>query len=205
MPHIAEQLEQDTEVRDMAAVMTSVWRAAFAALVERRNAAYVRATAPLDREQAQLRQEHACIAEAAQELELLLPAKARMAQHEADQLLLAGKHEEARAKVQEAEEAKAAPIRMERRQAGISARIADLEAQKKMALKAAAEDFRDACIGLIRDCEIALASILDKTRDSLNNLEVELNQTLYQPAQLTCDERSGTWTTLHRMYAGRVR
>jgi hypothetical protein len=64
-----------------------------------------------------------------------------------------------------------------------------IEAEKRTALRRAAENFREARIALLRGCETGLASILDKTRASLNTLKAQLNMVLYGPADLTAGEK----------------
>ena len=68
-----------------------------------------------------------------------------------------------------------------------------------------AEDFRGACIAMIRGSETGLSTIFDATRASLNNLETQVGSSLYQPEQLTAGDRTNEWGTLHRFYSGRVR
>ena len=70
---------------------------------------YAEAVSGLNVERVNLENESQGILKAADELKLLLPAKAREAERAADALLLAGKHEAAQAKRDEQQQAEAAP------------------------------------------------------------------------------------------------
>ena len=129
----------------------------------------------------------------------------RLKQFEYDQLVVAGKSQEAQAKLAELEQIKAAPAKIEARRTEIEKRVAELEGERKTALRRVAVDFREASIELIRGAETGLARLLDGTRDSLNTLETQVGSSLYQPVMLTADEKSSQWFTLNRLYRGRVR
>ena len=80
-----------------------------ASQLEELRTTHANAVAGLNAERAALEQESQGILKAADELKLLLPAKAREAERAADALLLAGKHEAAQAKRDEQQQAEAAP------------------------------------------------------------------------------------------------
>jgi|GEM_PF-5630143 len=93
--------------------------------------AYAKAVSGLNAERVKLESESQGILKAADELRLLLPAKAREAERAADVLLLAGKHEAAQAKRDEQQQAEAAPAEMEQRRQAIAVRIEEIEAEKR--------------------------------------------------------------------------
>jgi len=113
----------DSEISDMAEEMSGIMQAAFDLLIQRRDERYAAAIEPLDTERDTLEQESTSIQEARVNLELLLPAKAREAQRAADALLVAGNHQEATAKLSEAQDAANAPAAMAARQREISVRL----------------------------------------------------------------------------------
>jgi hypothetical protein len=100
-------------------------------LLQQLRDSYAAATSKLDGERTALEEESQAIQTAAYELRLLLPAKARTAERDADALLLAGKPKEAQAKREEQRQAEAAPAKMEERRGTISARIGQIEAEKE--------------------------------------------------------------------------
>jgi len=100
-------------------------------LLQQLRDSYAAATSKLDGERTALEEESQAIQTAAYELRLLLPAKARTAERDADALLLAGKPKEAQAKREEQRQAEAAPAKMEERRRTISARIGQIEAEKE--------------------------------------------------------------------------
>jgi hypothetical protein len=100
-------------------------------LLQQLRETYAAATSKLDGERTALEEESRAIQTAAYELRLLLPAKARTAERDADALLLAGKPKEAQAKREEQRQAEAAPAKMEERRGTISARIGQIEAEKE--------------------------------------------------------------------------
>ncbi len=99
--------------------------------LQKLHATYVAAVSGLESERAALEQESAAILKAADELKLLLPAKAREAERAADALLLAGKHEEAKAKIAEQQQAEAAPAEMEQRRSAIAVRVVEIDGEKR--------------------------------------------------------------------------
>jgi DNA repair exonuclease SbcCD ATPase subunit len=89
------------------------------------------AVAKLEAERDKLEEESQGIQAAANELKLLLPAKAREAERAADVLLLQGKSQEAAAKIKEQKQAERAPAEMEQRCRAISARIGEIASEKE--------------------------------------------------------------------------
>ena len=203
-------IEQDTEIQEMTAeemaqAVRDFSNQAMTVLNERREKAYAAACAPLDEELTALASEASEFEAKSRGVIELIASAQRVRRFEADQLLLAGKAAEAQAKLAELAEVEAAPAEIEQRRREIAERCEQIEAEKRMALRGAAEDFRESVIALIRGAENALASILDGTRDSLNNLETQLGMALYNPADLTAHDRTNEWITLNRLYSGRVR
>src|ERR1700722_2619589 len=99
-------------------------------LLQELRTTFAGAVAGLNVERVNLENESQGILKAADELNLLLPAKAREAERAADALLLAGKHEAAQAKRDEQQQAEAAPAEMEQRRATIAGRIEEINAEK---------------------------------------------------------------------------
>ena len=97
---------------------------AFAALVERKDEQYREAVAPLDTERESLVQEADRIQQTLRELQALLPARARLAQFEADQLLVQGENAQAQEKLSELEELKAEAAKLEERRNEIAQQCA---------------------------------------------------------------------------------
>jgi septum formation inhibitor MinC len=100
-------------------------------LLQELRTTYTGAVATLDKERLDLQGESEEIQKAADELRLLLPAKARAAERAADDLLLKGKHEEAQAKRREQQQAEAAPAEMEQRRRAIADRIEAINSEKR--------------------------------------------------------------------------
>jgi len=92
---------------------------------------YAEAVSALESERVTLENESQAILKAADHLRLLLPAKAREAQRAADVLLLAGKGDEAQAKIAEQQEAERAPAEMEQRRLAIADRISAIDDEKR--------------------------------------------------------------------------
>jgi hypothetical protein len=196
---------EDRAIPDMCAEVTATTVKAFNLLLARRDAAYLSAISGLETERIKLEGESVSLRESERTLGEVGPARMRQAQFEADALLVAGRVEESHRKIAEAQQAEAEPARTKARQKEINERLEAIEAEKKEALRSAAVDFRESSIQLIRASESGLALILDGVRDNLNTLEMQVGASLYQPAQLTADEKSPAWVTLNRLYAGRTR
>jgi seryl-tRNA synthetase len=101
------------------------------ALLQQLRDSYTAAVAKLESERDALEQESAAIQAAANELKLLLPAKARQAERDADAALLSGKPAEAQAKRDEQQQAESAPAKMLQRCRAIDVRIGQIEAEKE--------------------------------------------------------------------------
>ncbi len=199
-----EQLEQQT-AEQTAQVIRDFSRGALGELADRREASYAETCVIFEAELAELAAELADLeAEMPSTVERLASAE-RVTRFRADELILAGKAEQAREKLRELEVSKGELARLEARRGEIAERCEQLEAEKKTALRRSAEDFKESSIALIRGAETGLALILDGARNTLNNLEAQIGETLYQPAQLTADEKSNEWRTLNRLYGGRGR
>jgi hypothetical protein len=209
--------DRSAEIEDVAGEITAATEEAFAWLIARRDRQYADASAPLDAEKESLLAEYGSIGEAAQNLELLLPAREREAQRQADALLLDGKHEEAQAKIAEQREAEAAPATMKARQQAISARILAIEEEKKAIAKRVFADWYGELQGIIRAAERGLfIGLLDKSRDEMYAFQTRTNTTspngltggLFHSGHvvgLTADDRSPEWVSSQRWYASRTR
>lgn len=201
-------------IKDVAEELRDSLQEAYDVLIERRDRQYADAIEPLDVEAEALRQEHVSLGAAARNLELLLPATAREAQREADRLMLDGKHEEAAAKIAEAEEARSAPAAMKERQQAITARIAAIESEKKDAARRVFRSWHQDCQKIIRPIERGLfVTILDGLQDSFYEFQARTGtagdgvlNTLFKLGDitdLTANEHSLEWKSGHRWYGGR--
>lgn len=218
MQNQIESLTQDNEVADIAEEITGTAEGAYTVLLERREAARAAAFAPLDAEAQSLRTEYGAIEEAAHSLETLLPAKARVAQAEADKLTLAEKPAEAALKLEEMREAERAPEAMRERQRAIRDRLSAIETEKRDAARRVFESWYAEAQSVVRAAERGLfCTLLDGLKASFYEYQERhgLVGTLDQPysflvkdhhlANLTADERSAEWNSGSRWYAGRGR
>ncbi len=199
---------EDSAVEVMAARITTTCDETFGTLIERRDTQIAAETAPLDSERESLLREHTEITESAHKLEMLLPARARQAQREADALTLAGKPEEAATKLAEMREAEAAPDAMKTRQQAISARIEAIGEEKKAIAKRVFADWYSALQSIIRAAEHALfIDLLDSGVDEMRAYQARHGLTVlvkdHHIRNLTADERSVKWDSGSRWYSGR--
>jgi seryl-tRNA synthetase len=196
------------QIEAIVTQMTTVFESAFATLIQRRDSQYAGEIVPLDAERQSLLKEHAAIGEAAKNLSLLLPARARQAQREADALLLDGKPEEAAAKIRESEEAKNAPARMNERQQEILTRIEGIEEQKKDLARRIFREWYPECQAVIRAGERGLfITLLDGLLESFRRFETTAKTPLVTQGhivELTSPERSREWASGRSWYSGRV-
>jgi len=201
---------------DDVTAIVNVLDGAITKLIRRRDDAYERAIARLKAEQATLRQEYSAIGETASKLEAFLPAKARVAQYEADCLTIEGNDTGARAKLQEMESAKRAPAVMRERQQEITLRIATLEEEKRNIVRRVFHQWLDVEVRsivataergyfkLLRDVEESCDSFQEATgtgRDVSN----PGSRGLYHWGNLldlTSNEKSLEWATAMRWYGG---
>lgn len=188
----------------------------YAWLIERRDEKIEAEYEPLDAEAQLLRQEHASLEQAACSLQQLLPAKAREAQRRADEFLIAGQPGKAQAKIEEQQEAEAAPGAMRQRQSEISARLEALGEQQKVIARRAFETWYAELQQIVRAAEHALfCELLDKSREEMYVYQDRhgLGASLAQPysslirsfhlENLTANERSAEWTAGCRWYGVR--
>lgn len=123
---------------------------------------YDAATCELDAERDALEEESQGLQAAADELKLLLPAKAREAAREADALTIAGDNEAAKVKLAEASEAANAPAAMSGRQQEISGRLSAIRGEKEAEARSVFEEWfpelREALVGEQRELCEALSS-----------------------------------------------
>jgi len=198
---------------EMAERITTVFNDTFSALIARREAALAAAIAPLDEETKSLRQEYAAIEETAHSLELLLPAKARVAQAEADKFTLAEKPAEAALKLEEMREAERAPEAMRSRQQELANRINTIEENKRDVAKRVFDTWYAECQSIVRSAERGLFIVLlDGLRDSFLDFESRAcpprdvaNQMVrsFHIVDLTADVKSPEWQSGQKWYKGR--
>jgi hypothetical protein len=191
---------------------------AVAALIERRDQVYANETAALETEKDNLAKESAAIEEASTNLEKILPAQARVAQREADELLILGRAKEAKEKTLEAEKAAAAPEAMRQRQQQISLRIEAIAGERRAIARRIFEAWYAECQTVVRAAERGLFSVLlDGLKQSFNEYQerTDTGGTLNRPydflvkdhhiTNLTADEHSPEWQAGHKFYKGRTR
>lgn len=205
-----ETLLDRSAVEDIAEEISGTLQGAFDILVERRDTAYADAIGGLESEAAELRKEYAAIEKAAGDLAAVLPAQAREAQRQADVLLLAGKHQEAQAKLAEQREAETAPAIMKARQRAISARLEQVAGEKQAIAKTVFEQFYLEAQQIVRAVEtgffVALLDGLERdSYDFQQRTGIPTNPILQQNrlAGLTAPERSIEWRTGQKWYKGR--
>ncbi len=205
----------DSEIQDIAKEIGGILEVAFDVLIERRDTAYAAASEPLDSERENLVREHGDIGAAAGTLRELLPARARQAQFEADRLMLEGKSEEARTKLEQMREAESAPGAMQVRQDEIAGRIKEIDAAKRATARLIFGEWYVGCQHVIRAAETGLfVTLLDGLRDSFftfqsatdtgpdgSGLGGLFNSTHFE--NLTAPERSAEWRTARTWYGGR--
>lgn len=208
----------DQEISDLAERIGAIFTEALETLVNRRNRRYASEITALQAERETLAKEYACIEEAAGNLKGILSAKAREAQREADSLILAGKPEEAQAKLREAEEAALAPAKMADRQREISARVEAIQKEKRAIARRTFLQWHDEILPVIRAAEQGLfLSLLDGIERTFYDFQA-VTETGLDPmnhpsepglftqghlSSLTCDERSAEWRSAQRWYGGR--
>ena len=169
--------------------------------------------APLQAKQAGLEEEYDALEQAAQKLQAILPAQERLAQAEADRLMVSGQLQEAKAKIAEMEQAQHAPAAMHEQQREISARIHEIDAEKKAIAKRVFEEWYGQLQPVVRASEhgllITLLGGLEEsfyqfqastgTGTSDNRQRPLLNQGHF--SSLTADGRSAEWAAGHHWYA----
>jgi chromosome segregation ATPase len=137
--------------------------------------------APLQAKQAGLEEEYDALEQAAQKLQAILPAQERLAQAEADRLMVSGQLQEAKAKFTELQQAQQAPAAMRERQQEIRARIRALNGRKEAITKQVFERWYGECQRTIRAAERGLFLVL------LNGV----SEAMFQFQAHTHTERSG--------------
>jgi hypothetical protein len=210
--------DRSAEIEDACAEITSATEVAYAFLIERREAALAVAIAPLDAEKESLRQEYTEIGAEALDLQELLPSKARVAQAEHDRLLLAGDRAGAAARLAEQKAAESAPEAMRQRQQKIGLRLTAIEEEKKAQARRVFEVWYSEAQTIVRAAEHGLfIDLLDALRESFVEYEqrTDTGGTLTQPfsglvqnrhlENLTSPDRSDSWVSGSRWYAGRTR
>jgi len=205
------------EILEMAAAITDVFSDTFTALIERRDAAYNAEIVPLEAERQSLLRKYVAIEVTARNLEKLLPATERIAQADADALLLAGKADEAEVKLQEAQQAAHAPVAMNERQREIAERIEAIDIEKRSIAVRIFQEWYGECQHVIRSAERGLfTELLDGLESSLFAFQEQTNTgpdsarhqarglfTQSHIAGLTADEHSAEWQAGQKWYGGR--
>lgn len=112
---------QEMLTASMADAITKLFDTTLEQLIALRDSAYANAIGALDSELEALAKEHAQLQTAIYDIEAMLPAKARLTQHEADQLLLSGEpdaRQDAKAKMNELRELQSKPelLRLQQRE-----------------------------------------------------------------------------------------
>ena len=132
------------------------------------------AVSKLESERDALEQESVTIQTAADELRLLLPAKAREAARAADTLLLEGKGEEAQAKREEQQRVERAPTEMEqRRRAIVAARIEEIDSEKTAIARRVFERWFPELRGVLVEEQRTLCAALDNAWASIQTFALE--------------------------------
>jgi DNA repair exonuclease SbcCD ATPase subunit len=192
---------KDSAVEQMAERITKTFDETLAALIERRDAAYEAAIAPLNAEIESLDSESAQIEERGQDFIKRMASAQRMKQFEADQLLIQGKDREAQAKLAELEEAKAAPAQIEQRRQEIEGRIADLEAEKNEIRKRIFWEWYGECQEVIRAAEKGFFfTLVDGIFESLSKFDPKQAQNANVRFYLTSPARSQIGDAATRWY-----
>jgi DNA repair exonuclease SbcCD ATPase subunit len=198
---IAEQQVTELTPAEMAEVIADIFSETLTGLIARRDSQYADAIAPLDAERDALAQESASIEDAKENLQALLPARARQAQRQADVLLLEGKDREAKAKIAEAREAAGAPGAINDRQAGISARIEAIESEKRAIKTGVFQTWYGECQHVIRAAEKGLfITLLDGIAASLAEFDPRAARNVNVRLNLTAPERSEEWRSAQKWY-----
>lgn len=169
---------------------------------------FAEATSEIDAEEDVLAQEHEQLSVSASEMERLLPARAKVSEYEAAQLTLAGKDEEAQAKLAEAASAANAPAAMRARQRDIADRCEVIDLQRQSIAKQTWREWVDSMPEVIRPAERFLfIQLLDKIKQLSLNFESETGATVFASQNelnsLTAPERSEEWISGQRWYKGR--
>ena len=147
---------------------------------------YAEAVSALESERVTLENESQAILKAADHLRLLLPAKAREAQRAADVLLLAGKGDEAQAKIAEQQEAERAPAEMEQRRLAIAARVEKINGEEKaIARKVFQEWFPGLRAALVEEQRI-MCEALNTAWTGIETFALDTGAQVI-PATLRCD------------------
>jgi hypothetical protein len=211
------KFEQDTAIQSACEKLRGTVEAAFDLLVKRRDSAYSQAVAGLDSERESLEKESVALKESERNLGEVIPAKMRVAQAEADALLLSGRIAEAHRKIAEAQEAEHAPEVMSERQRAIRERLEAIEAEKRHAARRVFSEWHRECITVHRSIENAhFVLFLDALKQSFFDFEQSTGtfaQKVGDPGlftvglldTLTADERSAEWQSGFRWYSGRER
>lgn len=213
----AEEIVKMSYSEALASILAEDASEALAQLVSLLDTRHAAEIAPLDQEREALLKEHSAIGQAAEALEDVLPAQARIAQAESDRLIVAGDMEAAQLKAVEMEKAKRAPMAMRQRQETISLRVAEIEREKqRIARDLFAEWYERDVQPVARAAEKGLADLLDGLKASFYQYQErhQLGGTLANPygflvkeshiSNLTGDVR-GVWGRLNVWYGGRNR
>jgi len=214
-----ESLLEGPNLEELTRQITSLFTDTLAALVEQRDSRYENEIAGLESERATLAKEYGAIEQAAGNLKLVLPAMEREAERAADALTLAGKHEEARAKIAESGKARNAPLTMKTRQQAISARIETLRKEERDIARHIFNEWYREVQQVCRASEQGhFLILLDGLEQSFYDFQTRTDTALdrmnhpgepglvysWHIAGLTADERSAEWKAARKWYGGRA-
>jgi hypothetical protein len=209
--HISGELTMPS-VAEIAERITSVFDQALTALIERRDSQYADAIEELEKESEALAKEYAQLEEDIRAIEAVLPAKERLTQHEADELLVSGKGQDAKAKLAELAEFKQKPVAMRQRQKDIVASLSDIQAEKHDVAKQVFEDWYSKVQPVIRSAEKGLfITLLQGLEQSFYQYQASTgtgtSDNRHRPlvhqghiTGLTADGRSVEWAAGHKWY-----
>jgi hypothetical protein len=210
--------EMGTQTEVMAERIRTAIVEAYEVLIRERDAQIEAGFTPRNEEREILTAEHRSTGEAMHNLAAILPARARQAQRIADDLLLAGKTEEAAAKHKEQEDAERAPESMKERLRDIEARFTAIEEEKKNIARRAFTNWLAKLQSLIRVVEHGLfIELLDSSRAAMYSYQEQhgLGGTLDNPygflvkdfhiENLTAPAQSVEYNSGSRWYGGRGR
>jgi hypothetical protein len=153
-------IDADAGVQPLADRIEGAFADVLPALIAQLYQQYEGEIAPLKAKQAGLEEEYDALEQAAQKLQAILPAQERVAQAEADRLMVSGQLQEAKAKFTELQQAQQAPVAMRERQQEIRARIRAINGRIEAITKQVFEQWYGECQRTIRAAEKGLFLVL---------------------------------------------
>ncbi len=156
-------------------------------LLQQLRTTYTKACSALDKEHLALEGESLQLQTTANELRLLLPAKARRAARDADDLLLAGQHEKAQAKRDEQIQAENAPGEMEQRRRTIAERIGAIDSEKRAIARHVFQEWLPGFRAALVEEQQTLCTALDNAWAGVQNFAGDTAQPAILTANLPSD------------------